>query len=192
VGSCIQREEHLKNDMTDRQLYVTLFSSDSQDLYPDNKLAAFTSELAQPISLNPDYEWEVGLAEVSCVPPARGSLPPRVQVGSLTLLIYCDIITPQFVGKNLVRCLRSIIHPTQDCEFTFDQVFYLPVENKTFKNIRIEILKLDGLPVNFKDSENPVKVVLHFRRVEKNTNSSIIYKATSSLFHVIYKYVSSS
>jgi hypothetical protein len=138
--------------MTDRQLYVTLFSTDSQDLYPDNTLDVLTSELAQPISLN----------------------PPRVQVGSLTLLIYRDIIAPQFVGKNLVRCLRTVIHPTQDCEFTFDQVFYLPVENKTFKNIRIEILKLNGTPVNFKDSENPVIVVLHFRRVEKNT-SSIIY-----------------
>jgi hypothetical protein len=48
------------------------------------------------------------------------------------------------------------------------------VEKRTFKNIRIEILKLNGLPYQYKSdkmsgvkSDNPVKVVLHFRRVEK-------------------------
>jgi hypothetical protein len=67
--------------MTDRHLYVTLFSIDSQKLYPDNTLVAFTAELAQPLILNPDYDWEVGLAEFSCVSPATGSLKPQVQVG---------------------------------------------------------------------------------------------------------------
>jgi hypothetical protein len=153
--------------MTDRQLYVNLFSTDSQDLYPDNTLAQFTSELARPIILNPEYDLEVGLAELSCVPPARGALKPQVLVGSLTVLIYCDFISSHFVAGNLVRCLRSVIHPDQHCEFTFDQVFYLRVEKKTFKNIRIEILKLDGTLFNYKISENPVKLVLHFRRVEK-------------------------
>jgi hypothetical protein len=123
--------------------------------------------LAQPIILNPDYDWEVGLADFSCVPRAKGSLKPQVQVGSLTVLIYCDIISPQFVGSDLFRCLRTVIHPTQHCEYTFDKVYYLPVEKKTFKNIRIEILKMDGTAVNYKDSTNPTKLVLHFRRLEK-------------------------
>jgi hypothetical protein len=118
--------------MTDRQLYVTWFSTDSQNLYPENTLSQFTSELAQPIILNPDYGWEVGLAEFSSVPPARGALEAQVLVGSLTVLIYFDI-TPQFVGNNLVRCLRSVIYPNQHCEFTFQKVFYLPVEKKLLK-----------------------------------------------------------
>jgi hypothetical protein len=153
--------------MTDRQLCVTLFSTDSQDLYPDNTLAQFASELAQPIILNPDYDWEVGLAELSCVPAVRGALKPQVLVGSLTSLMYCDIISPRFVGSNLVRCLRSVIHPDQHCKFAFEKVFYLPVQNKIFKNIRIEVLKMDGTPYHYKDRKNLAKLVLHFRRIEK-------------------------
>jgi len=33
--------------------YITLFSNASQDIYPYNKIAAFTTQLAQPIRLDP-------------------------------------------------------------------------------------------------------------------------------------------
>jgi len=45
--------------------YVTLYSNASQDIYPDNKIAAFTTQLAQPIRLDPSEIWEVGLCELS-------------------------------------------------------------------------------------------------------------------------------
>jgi hypothetical protein len=88
-------------------------------------------------------------------------------VGYVIALIYCYIISPQFVGSNLVRCLRTVIHPTQHCEYTFDKVYYLPVEKKTIKHIRIEILKMDGARVKYKYTTNPTKLLLHFRRLEK-------------------------
>jgi hypothetical protein len=45
--------------------YITLFSNASQDIYPDNKIATFTTQLAQPIRLDPSEIWEVGLGELS-------------------------------------------------------------------------------------------------------------------------------
>ena len=45
--------------------YITLFSNTSQDMYPDNKTAAFTIHLAQPIRLDPSEICEVALCELS-------------------------------------------------------------------------------------------------------------------------------
>jgi hypothetical protein len=114
--------------MTDReqkQLYIMLFSNASQDLYPANTLSAFRVELAKPIVLNSNYDWEVGLCEFSCVPPATGTIKPNVLVGDVTTLIYCNIISLQFVGGNLVRCLRTVMQPSQACTFNFETVICL-------------------------------------------------------------------
>jgi len=44
----------------DRQnFYITLFSNESQEVYPDNKIAAFTIQLAKPVKLDPSEIWEV-------------------------------------------------------------------------------------------------------------------------------------
>jgi len=82
--------------------YITLYSNASQEVYPDNKIKAFTIQLAQPIKLDPSEIWEV---------------------------------------------------------------YYLPVEKRTFRDIRIEILNLSGERIAFTDSKTPLKAVLHFRRV---------------------------
>jgi len=80
--------------------YITLFSNASQHLYPDNKIAAFTIQLARPIILDPSEIWEVGLYEISS--------PSTVQVEVNTnALVYCDLIAPQFIGSNMVRFLRA-------------------------------------------------------------------------------------
>ena len=48
-----------------RNLYITLLSDSSLDIYPTNKGSQFTNQLLAPIMLEPDME--VGLAEVSYV-----------------------------------------------------------------------------------------------------------------------------
>jgi hypothetical protein len=87
-------------------------------------------------------------------------------VGDVYALIYCNIIL-----RNLWATIWL-----DDCEGSstllnsnsnFEQVYYLPVEKKTLKDIRIEILTLDEKRVKFKDSTIPTKVVLHFRRLDK-------------------------
>ena len=139
--------------------YVTLFSNASQDIYPDNKIAAFTTQLAQPIRLNPSEIWEVGLCELSYSAShglqKNGPLLNNLNV-FLNALIYCDLIAPQLIGTTKLRCLRS---------YLFQNVYYVPLEKKTFRDIRIEILNQSGELIPFNDSAIPLKVVLHFRRV---------------------------
>jgi len=68
----------------------------------------------------------------------------------------------------MVRFLRTFntTWPADyDTEYLFDNVYYVPVEKKMFRDIRIEILNLTGERVAFKDSKTPLKVVLHFRQV---------------------------
>jgi len=151
-----------------RPFYLTLFSNASQALYPKNTISAFTSNLPQPIELGSSDQWEVGLCELTCPPPnigvfARKNLP--VVIGSETAFVYCDLIAPQVVGDSLVRCLRTYIFPSIDCQHHFQNVYYVPLEKSTIRNIRIEILTQDGKRVGFQDSATPVKIVLHFRPV---------------------------
>jgi len=110
-------------------------------------------------------------------------------------LVYCDLIAPQFIGTNMVRFLRafnttwpadydtecSSIVPHdkfgQDIYIFIrvligeisvqfiDNVYYVTVEKRMFRDIRIEILNLTVERVAFTDSMTPLKVVLHFRRV---------------------------
>jgi len=83
-------------------------------------------------------------------------------------LVYCDLIAPQFIGTDMVRFLRAFntTWPADyDNEYLFDNVYYVPVEKRMFRDIRIEILNLTSERVAFKDSKAPLKVVLHFRRV---------------------------
>ena len=140
-----------------RHFYVTLFSNASQTLYPENTLAAFTSELAQSIEFDPNDKWEVGLCEFTCPQSLAGSTEYAI--------IYCDLIPAQLVGSSLVRCMRTFIYPTTLGQFAFKNIYYLPVEKRIISNIRIEIMHLSGNRVQFRDSTTPVKLVLHFKRV---------------------------
>jgi len=97
------------------QYYVTLFSNASKEVFPDNTLTAFTIHLAQPIELGASSDWEVGLTELSYKAPNRQIMNGALVdvISSINVLIYCDLITPQIVGTEKVRLLRTIICPTQ-------------------------------------------------------------------------------
>ena len=82
--------------------------------------------------------------------------------------MYWDLIAPQFIGTTMVRFFRTfnIITPEDyGVEYQFKNVYYVPVEKRMFRDIRIEILNLAGERVPFIDGQTPLKVVLHFRRV---------------------------
>jgi len=112
--------------------YITLFSNASQDIYPD-KIAAFTTQLAQPIKLDPSEIWEVGTCELSYSANLQ-----QLQLLDfhyfVKALLYCGLIAPQFIGTTKVRCLRSFrLVPTDyDSEYLFQDVYYVPFEKKTF------------------------------------------------------------
>jgi len=83
-------------------------------------------------------------------------------------LVYCDLIVPQLIGTTMFRFLRTfnIIMPEDyGVDYQFENVYYVPVEKRMFRDIRIEILNVAGERVPFTDGKTPLKVVLYFRRV---------------------------
>ena len=95
-----------------KHFYITLFSNSSQKTNPANTLTEFRIQLAQPIDLGSTDNWEVGLCEFSC-PPYPHTVKPYELAGEIKALVYCVLITQQFVGSDYVRCLRTFIHPTK-------------------------------------------------------------------------------
>src|SRR5215510_10368326 len=119
------------------QFYVTLFSNGAQSVYPENTLAAFTIPLAKQIDLGSSDAWEVGITEFTYPPILEGTYTHSVTViGDVNRLIYCDLISPQFVSSNLVRCLRTFISPSVDCQHIFTNTDYVPVEKIQLQDIR--------------------------------------------------------
>ena len=146
--------------------YITLFSNASQKLHPDHTLAECTIKLAQRIDLGSTDNWDVGLCKFSCPPPLRSSNKKPVDViGETNAMVYCDLITPPFVGSNYVRCFRTVIHPSKLCDYAFHNIYYVLVEKRTFQDMSILIKDLSGKHITFRSGTVPTKVVLHFRRV---------------------------
>jgi len=86
----------------------------------------------------------VCLFEFSCPPKNIGTLKPNSVVGGTNVIIYCNVIKPQFVVDNLIRCLRTVIVPSLHCDYEFDHIYYLSVEQAIIKHIRIELKDLLG------------------------------------------------
>ena len=99
-------------EISRNHFYVTLFSSASKEVFPDNTLTAFMIHLAQPIDLGIS-DWEVGLTELSYKAPNRQLMRGTLVdiISSVNVLVYCDLISPQMVGTESVRLLRTIICP---------------------------------------------------------------------------------
>ena len=144
---------------------MSLLSNSSKNLYPDNTIAALTAELARPVELSSSNNWEVGECEFSYPPNSVGTFKHTTVVGETTGSIYCDVISLQYLGRALVSCRRTFIYTSLSGKDVFDNVYYLPVEKRTFKIIRIEILQFTGKPVELKSSTTPSKVILHFLRL---------------------------
>jgi hypothetical protein len=87
--------------------YITLFSNASQEIYPDNKITAFTIQLAQPVKLDQSEIWEVELCELSypAIELAFNIRPLADVEYNSHALVYCDLIAPQCIGASMVRYL---------------------------------------------------------------------------------------
>ena len=67
---------------TTSHFFVTLFSNALHDIYEKNTHADFTVKLAQPVDLDSNSIWKVGLCDISCSSPPEETLA----------LIYCNLI----------------------------------------------------------------------------------------------------
>jgi hypothetical protein len=74
---------------------ITLFSNASQYIYPDNKIAAFTTQLAQAIRFDP--------SEIFSYPESQQHLQLLNLNVFVNALMQCDLIAPQLIG-TAVRC----------------------------------------------------------------------------------------
>ena len=105
------------------------------------------------------------ICEFSYPTPSVGNIKTHVVVGDINDLIYYDLIIPQFVSQLKVRCLRTFIHPTVFCNQVFENMYYISVEKRKFRDITIQVFDTVGNPIAFKSNKKPAKVVLHFQRV---------------------------
>ena len=145
---------------TTSHFYVTLFSNAARDIYEQNTHADFTVKLAQPVDLGSNSNWVVGLCEISYSSPPMGE-------EETTALMYCNLISLQFVGDSTVRCTRTFVFQSLTCQREFQNVYYVLVEKRIFQDIRIDLLTTEGLHAPFEDSTTPTKVVIHFRKNDK-------------------------
>jgi len=147
------------SDMTSldqNNVYVTLLSTASRDIYDLNTHADFTVKLAQSIDLGSTSKWEVGVCEISCSSSPEGANP---------VLLYCNLISPHLLGDSTVRWIWTFrLYPNAMCQHEFQNVQYEPVEQRVFQDYRMEFLTTEGLHIPFEDSTMPTKVVLHFRK----------------------------
>jgi hypothetical protein len=81
---------------------------------------------------------------------------------------------------------KDVSHPSLPCQHIFENVYYLPVEKRSFQDIQIELLTMDG-ERHFKRNSNAFKstptLSPHFRVTFKNTavaQSSCSYNDTSA------------
>ena len=117
--------------------YVTLLSNASRDIYEQNTHAAFTGKLAQSIDLGLTSNWEAGVCEISCSSSPEGVNP---------VLLYYNLVSPQFVADRTVRCIRTFrFYPKAMCQHELRNVQYGPVQRRRFQDVRIEFLTSESL-----------------------------------------------
>ena len=83
----------------------------------------------------------------------------QLRADNTDALVYRDLIAPQLIGTTMVRFLRTfniIIMPEDyGAEYQFENIYYVPVEKRMFRDIRVEILNLSGERVPFTDGKTP-------------------------------------
>jgi hypothetical protein len=90
--------------------------------YPNIAIVAFSVQLVGEIDLC-TYRYEVALGVFSCPPPNVGSLKPHEVFGDTNKMIYCNLITSQFVSHLKVRLLSTLVHPTAFCNHIFENMY---------------------------------------------------------------------
>ena len=99
------------------------------------------------------------------IPPQR---PPDISMGIRHLLIYCNLIIPQYVGDSTTKLLRSVEVPSitkfgEQVTFIFDRPHYIPLLCNDFDEIEINIKDDMNQLIRFTFGRSRLK--LHFRKI---------------------------
>ncbi len=88
-----------------------------------------------------------------------------VHGGFYSLYVYCNLAEPRMVGDALVPLLRIIPVKGKSGELvtkTYENVHYVPVQQKRFDTVELDIRDDTGRPVSFERGK--LVVTLHFRQ----------------------------
>ena len=94
--------------------------------------------------------------------------PPDMNAGMYALMVHCDLVAPQLVGNtyaNLLRMVPVVGRFNETITNIYDDEQYVPVMQKTFDSIEININDDTGKLVNFLYGRT--FVTLHFRKQRK-------------------------
>jgi hypothetical protein len=94
-------------------------------------------------------------------------LPSRIQLTKF-IVVYTDIIEPQFYGNVRSPILRTVNIKSQNDENStfFDNPHYLNVNKTRIDTINIQICDLSGKHIQFRDFFSNIQITLHFRKKE--------------------------
>lgn len=105
--------------------------------------------------------------EVACLKPNVSHISVRngLTLNTRALYVYCDIVSPRFVGDAYVPLLRVVGdngHRGRNVCQSFVRPQYVPIVRNTFHDIEIDIRDDTGKQIPFIGGR--VVVTLHFRR----------------------------
>ena len=128
---------------------------------PQRQKIEFSVRMADLIGILKHYHTAV--TTVKSDRPAR--IPRRKQFP--TAFVYCDIVQPVVVGDTQVQLLRTVnmdVHEddVQMIHHVYPSPLYVPLGNKHFESIEINIMTDTGETMPF--AEGKSVVVLHFKR----------------------------
>jgi hypothetical protein len=95
----------------------------------------------------------------------EGTRVVDVDRGFYSLYIYCSLLEPRLVGDSLVPLLRIVPIRGKDGDMItkiYENVHYMPVQQKHFNTVEIDIRNDTGRKVPFERGK--VIVTLHFRK----------------------------
>ena len=125
---------------------------------------------AYTIELSPTLQYILGMEENSLNDGKhQGSHVVDVHQGFYSLYVYCNLIEPWLVGDTRASLLRIVPiegHGHQMITKTYQHIQYLPLGQKHFRTIEIDIKKDTGEKVPFEVGK--LVVTLHFRKRKPN------------------------
>ena len=118
------------------------------------------------IELSPTLQRMLGMPDVYLSQGShQGVHVVDVNQGFYSLYVYCNLIEPWLVGDSRAPLLRIVPiegHGGQMVTKTYQHIHYLPLLQKHFRTIEIDIRKDTGEPVPFELGK--LVVTLHFRK----------------------------
>jgi len=136
--------------------YITIQSTDSIDLYPDNKPWSFRVQLNEHLYF--EKQCTIALTDITI---QNWNVNKRTDCHDI--YIYTSICYPSHVGESKEPLLRRIClrGSKKQRHFNFPQNYYIPLKVQNFQTLDLYIKTSNGDSASF--ISEPVTVTLHLK-----------------------------